>query len=89
MSKKYKYTRMMQRGGDDGYCWCVEVKINGVWREKINGCVRMEADSFRRQFEREEEAKVAAREDATLSAKKKYDIEHDGVVHSPGPDGTS
>ncbi len=52
--KRYKYTTMKQVGGDDGYQWAVFV--NG--REKVNGCVKSEAQSYRDQFEKEEAKKV-------------------------------
>lgn len=49
--KKYKYTSARQVGGDDGYCWAVF--LNG--REMVNGLTRPEVNSYRDQFEREEE----------------------------------
>lgn len=61
-SKRYKFTRMAQRGGDDGYQWCVDVLVNGRWVEKVNGCVRREAQSYRDQFEREEATKKVSKQ---------------------------
>ena len=88
---KYKWTRTMQRGGDDGYCWVVDVKdpVTGQWREKINGLTKREVSYYRDKFEKEQQAKSAAKSDQTLSAKERYDILHDGMVYESGPDGIS
>lgn len=53
---KYKYTRIKQIGGDDGYCWAVFVND----KERVNGLTRREAEYYRRIFEKEETDKYEA-----------------------------
>lgn len=56
MSQKYKYTQMRQVGGDDGYQWTVFVKVNGFFKEMVNGCTKREAQYYRNKFEKEAKA---------------------------------
>lgn len=56
--RKWKYTRVRQWEGDDGYCWAVFIK--GQSRPRVCGLTRSEVAYYRERFEKEEAAKHAS-----------------------------
>ncbi len=84
--KVYKYTKVRQVGGDDGYCWAVFV--NGV--ERVNGLTRGEVPYYRDRWEREEQQKPASQKEGVMTEHYEMKVDRTGMTEDgrPVPVGT-